>query len=282
MGDTLVTFQGSLIQYGPENDRVYLMKIGPDPGPELVEYLEHLASEGGYSKIVSRIPASAWDLFQARGYEMEARIPGMVQGRMDGCLVSRFREEGRRREDRSDDMLEVLIRALAQPEEEPPSLSSNYSIRKAGPEDVGELASLYRSVFPTYPFPIQDPEYLRHAMGQYYVVCENGLIRAAASAEIDLNALCVELTDFATESEYRGQGLSRVLLAHMEDVMRSMGLRTAYTIARACSAAVNIVFSRAGYGYGGTLIRNTQICGDLESMNVWYKPLALLGDSAER
>jgi len=36
---------------------------------------------------------------------------------------------------------------------------------------------------------------------------------------------------------------------------------------------MNKTFAYAGYKYGGTLIRNTQICGELESMNVWYKQL---------
>jgi hypothetical protein len=38
---------------------------------------------------------------------------------------------------------------------------------------------------------------------------------------------------------------------------------------------MNITFARAGYRYAGTLVNNTQICGQLESMNVWYKPLGL-------
>ena len=36
---------------------------------------------------------------------------------------------------------------------------------------------------------------------------------------------------------------------------------------------MNITFAKLGYDFGGTLTRNTQISGDLESMNVWYKPL---------
>jgi beta-lysine N6-acetyltransferase len=36
---------------------------------------------------------------------------------------------------------------------------------------------------------------------------------------------------------------------------------------------MNKTFAALGYRYGGTLVNNTQICGDLESMNVWHKPL---------
>jgi len=50
-------------------------------------------------------------------------------------------------------------------------------------------------------------------------------------------------------------------------------MQRAYTIARALSAGMNVTFARAGYDYGGTLTNNTNICGQIESMNVWYKPL---------
>lgn len=37
---------------------------------------------------------------------------------------------------------------------------------------------------------------------------------------------------------------------------------------------MNVTFSKLNYNYGGTLINNTNISGDLESMNVWYKILS--------
>jgi hypothetical protein len=36
---------------------------------------------------------------------------------------------------------------------------------------------------------------------------------------------------------------------------------------------MNATFAKAGYSFGGTLINNTNISGDIESMNVWYKNL---------
>jgi len=55
--------------------------------------------------------------------------------------------------------------------------------------------------------------------------------------------------------------------------MKARGIKTAYTIARAASPGMNITFGRAGYAFSGRLKNNTQIAGDLESMNVWHKPL---------
>ena len=36
---------------------------------------------------------------------------------------------------------------------------------------------------------------------------------------------------------------------------------------------MNITFAKHGYHYAGTLNNNTNICGRIESMNVWYKSL---------
>ena len=50
-------------------------------------------------------------------------------------------------------------------------------------------------------------------------------------------------------------------------------MKTAYTIARADSAAMNGVFHKTGYHYAGRLVNNTQIGGRIRNMNVWYKRL---------
>jgi hypothetical protein len=51
---------------------------------------------------------------------------------------------------------------------------------------------------------------------------------------------------------------------------------TAYTIARAESAGMNETFAKNGYKYCGTLVNNTNISGQIESMNVWVKKLRSL------
>ncbi len=81
------------------------------------------------------------------------------------------------------------------------------------------------------------------------------------------------MTDFATLPKWRGKGFAQCLLLHMEKTMKRRGIKTAYTIARAMSAGMNVTFSRAGYRFGGRLKNNTNISGNIESMNVWYKQL---------
>ena len=149
-------------------------------------------------------------------------------------------------------------------------------IRRCIPEDAPRMSEIYTEVFPSYPFPVHDPEYLRQTMREnvvYFGVERNGLMVGLSSAEIDTTQKNAEMTDFATLPDLRGQGLARRLLLRMEDCMLRRGLRTLYTIARAASAGMNTVFARCGYHFGGTLVNNTNIAGRIESMNVWYRRL---------
>lgn len=108
----------------------------------------------------------------------------------------------------------------------------------------------------------------------YFGVEMEGQLVSLASSEMDVDSKNVELTDFATLPEFRGNSFAGRLLRRMEKEMKTRNILTAYTIARAVSPGMNITFSKAGYDYRGTLINNTNISGQIESMNVWYKHLA--------
>ncbi|MFW5780428.1 MAG: putative beta-lysine N-acetyltransferase, partial [Bacillota bacterium] len=96
---------------------------------------------------------------------------------------------------------------------------------------------------------------------------------AIASSETNKKYLNAEMTDFAILPEYRGKNLSLLLLCEMEKNMKDMGYKLLYTIARAVSYGMNCTFSKLGYQFSGTLINNTNISGNIESMNLWYKVL---------
>ena len=110
----------------------------------------------------------------------------------------------------------------------------------------------------------------------YYCIRIEGRIAALAAAEIDLASKNAEMTDFATLPKWRGMGLAGMLLSHMDKKARELGLETAYTIARAGSHGMNFVFQNNGYNYAGLLKNNSQICGSIQSMTVWYKHLTNL------
>ena len=98
-----------------------------------------------------------------------------------------------------------------------------------------------------------------------------GELVALSSSEMDYSYSIAEMTDFATLPEARGNQCARTLLLMMEQYAQDAGIKTAFTIARSCSPSMNRVFAVCGYRFGGTLKQNTNIGGNLEDMNVWYK-----------
>ncbi len=274
--DTITTIGGSVVQHGPCNDRIYVMSLSAGDLPGIVDRLDALAKEAGYSKIFAKVPASALDLFLTAGYVTEACVPRFFRGREDGYFMAKYFDPGRSRDEGGID--DVLSAAQARAgDRRPCSLPPGYACVPATPADAPEIAALYGEVFDTYPFPIHDPGYIVRTMGgqiRYFCIrTGDGRIAAVSSSEMDAAARNVEMTDFATLPGYRGMGLAGCLLARMEEEMREEGCVTAYTIARSSSFPINVTFARAGYTYGGTLKNNTNICGTFESMNVWYKRL---------
>jgi beta-lysine N6-acetyltransferase len=285
MSDVIETIGGSLVQHGPGNDRVYLMKLHPDDAPGIVDRLDQLASSRGYSKIFAKVPAWGAGRFVAAGYEQEAAIPAFFPEGSAACFMGKYFTADRKVELHPELVREVLAAAGAKLSACRPTLPpSGFAARIARPEDTSAMAAVYRQVFATYPFPIHDPGFLRSAMNDgtiFFGVWEGGRITALSSAEIDRSSRSAEMTDFATLPEYRGHGLALHLLQLMEEAMHARGIRSLYTIARAYSFGMNITFARNGYSFGGTLTNNTDISGNLESMNVWHKTLPD-GTSADR
>ncbi len=282
MPDRIEPLGDSLVQHGPDSDRVYLMKLAAADMPGLPDRLEALAAGAGYGKIFAKIPARHAAAFAARGYRAEAVVPGYFGGREAGLFLARYLDPGRADPGADAEEIAAILGECAARDLRPAD-PVDPAIERMGPDDAGAMAAVYREVFPSYPFPIHDPAYLRETMEthvDYFGVRDGGTLIALASAEKDLTARAVEMTDFATLPAARGRGTARRLLARMEASVRAEGFPTAFTIARAVSRGMNFVFADAGYAFGGTLVNNTQISGRLESMNVWYKSLPPAGDAS--
>jgi putative beta-lysine N-acetyltransferase len=152
--------------------------------------------------------------------------------------------------------------------------SSGIHVEKCTPQDIHAMADLYKTVFPSYPFPIDDPNYLYKTMRDnidYYCVRKHNEMVALASAEMSFRYKNVEMTDFATLPAECGQGYAGEILHQMEQDMQEKEIYTFYTIARAISIGMNATFTKQNYLFGGRLPNNTDISGHIESMNVWYK-----------
>lgn len=276
--DKVETISGATIQHGPFNKRIYLMKLTDLPGTDLYETLLNLAQKNGYEKICLKIPRSAALFFQNRGFNEEASIPGFYRGSEEGVFLGRFLSPVREKmgdPSRLDAVLK-LAESKRIPAEHATPKQHIPPVEMLGEAHAPAMADIYRKVFPSYPFPIDRPDYLMetmHSHVHYFGIRQAGRLVALSSAEYDKKSLNVEMTDFATLPEHRGQGYAQHLLSQMEAVMTDLGFITAYTIARAISPGMNITFTRQGYRYGGRLRNNTHISGQIESMNVWYKRL---------
>ncbi|MFC2131613.1 putative beta-lysine N-acetyltransferase [Bacteroidota bacterium] len=279
MYDKIEKIGKSLIQHGKYNDRIYLMKLHEEDYPQILDLLEKMTKENKYSKIFAKVQESFVTDFLNQGFTIEAKVSGFFDNTIDGLFLAKYYSEERRFVTKIDnDEIENNIRiakAKAGSKKVNP-LDPNFYIKKLDAKDLGQLAKLYKIVFPTYPFPIHETNFLIEVMNdnvEFYGVIskKDGNLIAASSAEKYDEYSNVEMTDFATHPDFPARGLALHLLDGMEEEMLKQGFKTLYTIARSHSAGMNITFAKNDYIFAGTLINNTNISGRIESMNVWYK-----------
>lgn len=271
--DKIEKFNDVLIQHGTYNNRLYILKFPEKGDRNLVKSLTKKAVENGYSKVIAKVPKSCLNIFLTTGYKIETTIPKFYNGEQDCCFVSKFIDLQRAVFDPTP--LREFNQVLKNYHYNQQANDwSKYSVRELTPADAQEIASIYRSVFETYPFPVFDEDYIRQTMQShviYFGAFLNGKLLCVSSSEMDVENQNAEMTDFAAVHEARGLGLSKILLQVMEAKMKEKNIKTLYTIARLNSIPMNKTFMGACYNYAGTLINNTNISGGIESMNIWYK-----------
>ncbi|PKM50596.1 MAG: putative beta-lysine N-acetyltransferase [Firmicutes bacterium HGW-Firmicutes-7] len=281
--DTLTKIGKSVIHCGKNNNRIYLMSLDFSDLPIIIDQLDRLASEEGYTKIIAKVPTYAKEIFENSGYIEEASIPYFYQDKESSHFFSKYLDNNRRVDPFKENCIQVLKKAkLKKGIQDIKPLEEHFFCRMATEEDVEDMALVYQQVFKSYPFPIQDKTYLLKTMKEnvvYFGIWNKKKLVALSSIEISKDYANAEMTDFATIEDYRGKGFAGYLLDEMEKKLHSMEIYTAYTIARAKSFGMNITFSKQGYTYSGTLINNTNISGHIESMNIWYKSLRNLCNS---
>jgi len=253
------------------------MKLASGDSPQIIDKLDGLAKENDYTKIFAKVPASERDNFNQRGYVEEAVIPLFSHGSEDVYFMAKYFSKNRAI-DTNHEEINTILEACKERQKSAKEveLPDDLTFGICTESDAPEMALVYQEVFESYPFPIFDPQYLIKTMQShviYFGIWHKGQLAALSSSEMDIESQNAEMTDFATLPQYRGKSLASYLLKHMEVEMKNRKIITAYTIARAYSWGMNFTFAGLNYKYGGTLLNNTNICGRLESMNVWYKTL---------
>ena len=251
------------------------MKLASDDVPDMIYDLEKLAFSENYSKIIAKVPAFAKDIFMENEYIVEAHIPDFFNASEDVFFMSKYRYELSNQDEKYDEIDKIVNIALSKAQSQLNNdFSSEFYCKICEKSDAEKIVYVYKNVFKTYPFPIHDINYIEKTMNEnivYFAIWKDDEIVSLSSSEMDIKSQNAEMTDFATLPEYRGRGFASYLLQCMENEMQRRNVRVTYTIARAISYGINILFSKSGYSYAGTLPNNTNISGNIENMNVWYK-----------
>lgn len=264
----------SALSHDKENDRVYLMNLNPEDFPEIISYMEDLANVNQYSKLFAKVPAKFGPSFLAAGYVNEASIPDFYNNQEDALFLVKYMFEERSFPE-TGKLIAFQQMLLLPANHEQYELDACYTLRRLTEKDTSMMIPIFTKVFETYPFPIYEQSFLIQSMLEHGTIyfgafCDNKLV-AISSAECNESDKNAEMTDFAVLQAHRGKRLSTHLLMYMEETLTKEGFKTFYTIARLRSLPMNKTFYNNGYKYAGTLTRNTQISGKIESMNVWYK-----------
>jgi lysine 2,3-aminomutase len=276
MNDITEIIEKSTICHGKTSDRIYLMKLSPENAPQLIPKLDKLAEEMGYTKIFAKVQVPVLPVFISNDYEMEAFIPRFFDHKTDCALVSKFMDKKRKKLPANElALLQQFTQMAKKNGDGEKKYPMDYMMRPLKQEDAALISGIFKEVFKTYPFPVHDPAYIVQTMknddSRYFGVWDGKKLIGVSSAEIDLTNKNAEMTDFAVLPGYRGQNIAYRLLAKMEIDMKRAGIKTCYTIARLNQPGMNKTFLKSGYEYTGTLVNNTNIGGNIESMNILYK-----------
>jgi putative beta-lysine N-acetyltransferase len=244
---------------------------------QLIQKAEELVQKHYAEKLICKVRSEQLSLFFEKGFQPEAVVDSYFLG-SDAYFVAKYYKVERKMNDHwiIEDQIIKGISELKPPQQKifPPD---GYELKKADESHAVDLAALYKQVFPIYPTPLNDPEYVKKTMSAgtiYYIFVYQGKIVSAASAEINNFYKNAEITDCATFSEHRKYGLMKFLLQELEGDLRKKGIYCAYSIARALSFGMNAALFQLGYHYRGRLLNNCFIYDKLESMNMWVKNLA--------
>ena len=276
--DKIETIGNSIIHHGKFNNRIYLLKLAHDEAASVIPKLDKLAAENGYTKIFAKIHSDALPDFILNGYVVEAFVPEFYEGKADCIMVAKFLDHERSHiPTEKVERFSNLLTSFSHAESKVGTEMEKYTHTVLSHKDVGPVTEVFKRVFETYPFPVHDADYILETMNgddsRYYGIWDGDDLMGISTAEIDIVNKNAEMTDFAVLPEFRGRGLALKLLNFMEKEMKAAGIKTVYTIARLGELGMNKTFLKAGYKYTGTLVKNTNIGGSIESMNIYYKRL---------
>ena len=231
------------------------------------------ARERQRGRVVLLARASMRSGLEACGMTREATMPGFYDGREDCDVFGYAIDPSRSRLAAPQAVGEVdeLIGKVKPGRDRaaPPT-------ERAATADAEAIAALVADTFQHYPTPTGNTAYVADQIAAgtpFRIVRDGDAVVACASADLVRGACTAELTDCATRPDQRGRGLMQGLLSDLMDDLRALRYPTAFTLARASVAGVNLAFQRLGFVWRGQMTRSCRIGGGIEDMNVWSRAL---------
>lgn len=255
--------------------RIWVLDYQVKDAAALTGRLKEVAILHSLEKIILPAPDKDRRALEEQGFICEGRVAGFLNGTTGNFMV--FYTNIKRSHSVTADREHVIRSEIMGRDRTGRGrlvLPPGFSCRESSPADLPALAGLYRQVFTSYPTPVGSVDYLTATAGKsayYRLITWQGKIVSAAAGEIDTTNNNVEMTNCATLPGFRGKGLMLYLLAELDQQFFRMGIACRYTLARAGSYGMNLVFRRLNYRYGGTLTNNCHIAGGFENMNIWFK-----------
>lgn len=274
------SIRGTCIHFEPHNRRLKVYHISQLHVQKTINDLKKIGKEQKCDKLIFYANEANKRFFVQSNCYYEGRIGGFFSGD-DAYIFSIFLEPSRRREENHEEDNKVMNRVNQKYADGPNMnvqsyfLPQGYSMRAPEEKDAIYIAELYGSVFETYPTPIHEPEFVLEMIKNDHinltVVEYEQRIISACSTEILPDFNSAEMADCATLPEHRGNGLLTSQFCHLIQIMHQKKIKTLFTYSRSRSLGMNLVNRKLGFTYGGRMIKNSNISGRLENMNIWYK-----------
>ncbi|WP_280771153.1 putative beta-lysine N-acetyltransferase [Salipaludibacillus daqingensis] len=274
-----ISLFGSSILLEPTSKRLKVYKLPASEQMEpFIRSLKQLGKQHQCDKLIFYVKLSEQPMIHPYSTRYEGMIESFFDGE-DAHIYAIFLDPQRGQTHLSEQEKNVF-RLVHRKRGEGPThrfqLPAGFHMRWGNKRDAQQMATLYKTVFKSYPTPMNDPEFIKQMMDDdvyFLIVQHNRDIVSACSAELLKKFRAAELSDCATYREHRSKQLLSYQVAHLFPKLKKVGVRTLFSYSRSKSAGMNLVNAKHGFHFGGRMIKNSNISGSIENMNIWYKTL---------
>lgn len=272
--DNDINIAGNNIRFGKLNDRIYIPDATDWCSHDFHNAIEEFVSEYALGKVIAKIPDEDAPVFLQRGYIIEAKVPGYF-GNQDALFVSDFKTPSRSHCIKEELNEDILAKVSKGPIWDPATFNQPVTFRLCNIKDVRSLSKLYQLAFKKYGAPVGDSDYIANGLKKgidYFCVESLGAIIACIRIEYEKDSPNARIDDAVVLDQFRNEGVASALINEAHNYLHRNHIKHIYSTCRASSFAINRVFSRLGYQYGGRLLNNNLVNERICSMNVWsYK-----------